>query len=87
MLINKKNVRDNESRKILDFIEEEYQTKPFCRRWLDQAGFKTNFSLKLLTKQGIIYNFPVLIEKSKSPVSQFEETIIFHEQKKIITTN
>lgn len=85
MLINKRNVRDPESRKILNFIEQEYQTKPFCKRWLEKAGFKTNFSLKLLEKEKIIYNFPVLVEKSKQPVSQAEETIIFHKEKKITT--
>lgn len=86
MLVNKRNVRDPESRKILEFIESEYQTKPFAKRWLDEEGFRTNFSLKYLVNQGIIYNFPVLMEKSKSPVSQFEETIIFTNGEKIVTT-
>jgi methionyl aminopeptidase len=86
MLINKKNVRDPESRKIISFIEENYKTKPFCKRWLDKEGFKTNFSLKLLVKEGILYNFPVLVEKSKKPVSQAEETIVFKDNKtKVIT--
>ncbi len=86
MLINPRNVRDSESRKILTFIEEEYQTKPFCKRWLGKAGFRTNFSLKLLVKEEILYNFPVLVEKSKSPVSQSEETILFYKGKIVITT-
>jgi methionyl aminopeptidase len=86
MLINKKNVRDPESRKIISFIEENYKTKPFCKRWLDKEGFRTNFSLKLLVKEGILYNFPVLVEKSKKPVSQAEETIVFKDNKtKVIT--
>jgi methionyl aminopeptidase len=86
ILINKKNVRDPESRKIISFIEENYKTKPFCKRWLDKEGFKTNFSLKLLVKEGILYNFPVLVEKSKKPVSQAEETIVFKDNKtKVIT--
>jgi methionyl aminopeptidase len=86
MLINKKNIRDNESRKILKFIDENYKTRPFCKRWLDNEGFKTNFSLKLLVKEGILHNFPVLIEKSKKPVSQAEETIILGNKEKTITT-
>jgi methionyl aminopeptidase len=86
ILINKKNVRDPESRKIISFIEENYKTKPFCKRWLDKEGFRTNFSLKLLVKEGILYNFPVLVEKSKKPVSQAEETIVFKDNKtKVIT--
>jgi len=86
MLINKKNVRNSESKKILEFVEREYNTKPFCKRWLDKAGFKTNFSLKLLVKEGALYNFPVLVETSKSPVSQAEETIVFFDGKKKVTT-
>jgi methionyl aminopeptidase len=86
MLINEKNTRDPGTRKLLEFIKEEYKTKPFCRRWLEKKGFRTRFSLATLTKEGILYNFPILIEKSKSPVSQAEETIIFHNEKKIITT-
>ncbi len=87
ILISERNVRNPGARELLKFIKEEYKTKPFCKRWLDKKGFKTLFSLKLLVSEGIIYNFPVLVEKSKSPVSQFEETIIFHEKEKIITTN
>ncbi len=86
MLIQDKNTRDSASRKILEYIKTEYKTKPFCKRWLDQKGFKTTFALKILTKEKIIYNFPVLVEKSKKPVSQAEETIIFHDNKVIITT-
>lgn len=86
MLISEKNTRDSESRKILAFIKENYQTKPFCKRWLDKQGFKTNFALKNLVREGIIHNFPVLIEKTKKPVSQFEETVVFHNGKKIVTT-
>ncbi len=86
MLIKERNIRDSESRKILSFIKEEYKTKPFCKRWLDKKGFKTNFALKLLTKEGIIYNFPVLVERSKGIVSQSEETIVFYKGKRIVTT-
>ena len=77
MLIDeRKKPRDNETRKILEFIKKEYKTKPFCKRWLDKEGFKTSFPLKILTKEKILYNFPVLIEKSRGIVSQAEESVI-----------
>lgn len=71
------NTRDRDVRKILDFIKENYSTRPFCARWLIKKGFKkVNFAFKILEQQGIIYEYPLLIEKSKSPVSQVENTFI-----------
>lgn len=81
---NKKS-RNNEARKLLEFIKENYKTKPFCKRWLEKKGFRTIY-LSFLEKDNIIYNFPILIEKSKAPVSQSEETLVFFEGKKHITT-
>ncbi|MEM4605556.1 MAG: type II methionyl aminopeptidase [Candidatus Pacearchaeota archaeon] len=87
MLVDEnKKPRNNESRKILDFIKKEYKTKPFCKRWLEKKAYKTIY-LFFLEKENIIYNFPILIEKSKAPVSQTEETLIFFEEKKIIITS
>jgi len=34
------------------------------------------FILSILIKQGILYEYPMLIEKSKKPVSQFENTFV-----------
>jgi methionyl aminopeptidase len=78
VLSEEKLPRDRDARKLLEFIVENYRTKPFCKRWLAKAGLtKFNFALSLLIKEGIIYNFPVLVEKEKKPVSQAEHTIIF----------
>jgi len=40
----------------------------------------------MLTKQGILYEYPMLIEKSKKPVSQFEDTFVITNGKVICTT-
>lgn len=86
MLQRSGSVRDAEARKILNFIAENYKTRPFCRRWIESAGFKkVNFTLSLLVRQGILHNFPVLIERSKAPVSQEEHTILFNENLEVIT--
>lgn len=82
------NVRDKDSREILKFIKEEYNTLPFCSRWLEAKGFKKiNFSLNNLTKLGILYEYPLLIEKGKGPVSQEENTFIIHDEKVVMTTD
>ncbi|MFA4960454.1 MAG: type II methionyl aminopeptidase [Candidatus Pacearchaeota archaeon] len=80
--------RDSESRKILNFIKENYKTRPFCLRWLEKNGFyKIKFMISNLVKQGILHQYPLLIEKTKSPVSQFEHTFVIHNGKAICTTD
>ena len=81
-LQERKAVRTMEARKILDFIEEEYKTLPFCSRWLvKQFGTKALFSLSLLEKEGILHHYPQLIEKGKGKVSQAENTILINKEK------
>ncbi|MBP7708264.1 type II methionyl aminopeptidase [Candidatus Pacearchaeota archaeon] len=88
MLQEPKLTRDRDARKVLEFIQATYRTKPFCRRWLEKAGFlKLNFILPILIREGIIYNFPVLIEKDKKPVSQAEHTLLFADKKYVTTKN
>lgn len=73
----KKPIRDMIARKVLEFIEREYKTLPFCSRWiLNEFGQRALFSLKLLEQEGIIHQYPQLVEKSKQPVSQSEHTIL-----------
>ncbi|MFA5060895.1 MAG: type II methionyl aminopeptidase [Candidatus Pacearchaeota archaeon] len=80
-------VRDRESRELLNFIKEKYKTHPFCLRWLEKEGFtKLKFTISNLIKSGILYQYPLLIEKSKSPVSQFEHTFVVNGEKVICTT-
>lgn len=75
---DKKTPRDRDARTMLDYILKNYKTKPFCKRWLEKAGLpKPNYCLSLLVKDGIIYNFPVLVEKERKPVSQAEHTVVF----------
>jgi methionyl aminopeptidase len=88
VLQSNENVRDRDAREILKFIKETFITRPFCARWLEQEGFKKlKFILAILVKQGILHEYPMLIEKSKKPVSQFENTFIIKDDKAICTTN
>ncbi len=80
-------VRDRDAREILKYIKEKFGTLPFCARWIEKEGFsKLRFSLSTLEKQGIIYQYPLLIEKSKAPVSQFENTFVISDGNVICTT-
>ncbi len=78
--------RDRDARKMLEFISENYRTKPFCKKWIERSGLaKPNYCLSILVKEGILYNFPVLIEKDKKPVSQVEHTVVFADKVYVTT--
>ena len=86
ILTNNKNVRSQIAREVLEFIEEEYQTLPFCSRWLvKKFSTKALFGLKQLEENGNLHQFPQLIETSGKPVSQAEHTVLISDEK-IVTT-
>jgi len=81
------NVRDRDAREVLKFIKETFATRPFCMRWLEKENFgKLKFILNTLVKQGILYEYPILVEKSKAPVSQFENTFVVANDEVMVTT-
>jgi len=86
-LVNKRPVRDFETRRILQFIEKEYNTLPFSSVWLKKIfnPFKVTLALNTLEKEEIIHQYPQLIEKSNGIVSQAEHTLIIENPPKIIT--
>jgi len=78
-------VRDILSREIQDFIQEEYQTLPFCSRWLvKKFGTRALLSLSLLEKAQALHQYPQLIEKSHQPVSQAETTILVTDKVEVL---
>ncbi len=80
-------VRDNFARKILQFIQEEYKTLPFCSRWIyKKFGQRSIIALKRIEESGLLHHYPQLIEISGKKVSQAEHTIVITEKDKIITT-
>lgn len=74
-LIEKKAVRDSKAREILQFISENYNTLPFSERWIfRQFGQRGMLALSLLEREGCVKQYSQLIEKSRHPVSQYENT-------------
>jgi methionine aminopeptidase len=49
-------------------------------------GNLSKLALRQMEQEGIIHDFPQLIEKSHSPVSQAEHTIIINKNKVEVTT-
>jgi methionyl aminopeptidase len=86
LLINDKNIRNPEARKLLNFLVEEYKTLPFCTRWIiKKFGTKSSLLLRQLEMNGNIHNYPQLIESSKGKVAQSENTIFIDDE--IIVTS
>ena len=88
-LIEERNIRSPLAREILNFIIEEYQTLPFCSRWLvKKFGTKALLALNQLEQNGNLHQYAQLIESSGAKVSQAENTIFIDENgEKIITTD
>ncbi|MEX0920365.1 MAG: type II methionyl aminopeptidase [Candidatus Pacearchaeota archaeon] len=86
-LISEKGVRSPIAREVLKFITEEYETLPFCSRWIvKKFGTKALFGLKQLEDNGNLHHFSQLAEISGSKVSQAEQTILIEKDKVIVTT-
>ncbi len=86
-LRNDKNIRNPIAREILEFIKEEYNTLPFCSRWIvKKIGTKALFGLKQLEENGNLHHYNQLVEISESKVSQAEETIFIDEDGNFIVT-
>lgn len=85
---NSKPIRNQSSRDVLKFIQEEFNTLPFAKRHLMKKFNNTTATLALynLEKEGIIYQYPQLPEKdSNSFVSQHEHTILVKDKPIILT--
>ncbi|MFH0711659.1 MAG: type II methionyl aminopeptidase [archaeon] len=91
VLQSDENVRDRDAREVLKFVREKYQGRPFCLRFLvknfeNLSIAKLKFILGMMVRQGILHEYPMLIEKSRAPVSQFENTFVVSDGKVVCTT-
>jgi len=80
-------VRMQESRRILQMAERDFNELPFARRWLEKniGKLKLSMALKELVNSKALYQYPVLKERDKGLVAQAEHTIIVQD-KPIVTT-
>ncbi|MFH1972361.1 MAG: type II methionyl aminopeptidase [archaeon] len=83
--IQNKPVRDATTKKILNYIEKEYSTLPFAKRWLQEKFPTANFALRNLENQGAIKQYTQLPEESKGLVSQAEHTILVKDKPIVLT--
>jgi methionyl aminopeptidase len=86
-LIKEGNVRDTFAREVLSYIIEEYESLPFCSRWIyKKFGSRGLLALKRIEDSGLIHSYPQLIEKGNGIVAQAEHTLIITKTETIIST-
>jgi methionyl aminopeptidase len=88
MLINDKVPRTPLAREVLEYVIENYNTLPFCSRWLvKEFGTKALLALKQLEQNNNLHHYKQLVETTGSIVAQSEHTILLtQENEKIVTT-
>ncbi|MBU1939837.1 MAG: type II methionyl aminopeptidase [Candidatus Diapherotrites archaeon] len=82
-------VRSMHARKILEFIDSEYETLPFAERWLIKGmkpslpEFSRKAGLRELMQKRCIRAFPILHEEAGAIVTQAETSVLLHDGKVI----
>lgn len=75
--IKHKSLKSEHAKRLLNYIEKNFQTLPFSERWLEGCVptryYSTAFSELLSSKSLMAY--PVFIEASGKPVAQAEHTV------------
>ncbi|KAI1005333.1 Methionine aminopeptidase 2 [Podosphaera aphanis] len=70
-------LRVQSASKLLNVINKNFGTLPFCRRYLDRLGQeKYLLGLNTLVSHGIVEAYPPLVDKKGSYTAQFEHTIL-----------
>jgi methionyl aminopeptidase len=73
-LLGIKPVRLESVRRVLYYIQKEFQTIPFSPRWIKHLQ-NYQFSLRVLEKEGVIKQYTELNEKSGGMVAQAEKSV------------
>ncbi|CAG8536681.1 10871_t:CDS:10 [Diversispora eburnea] len=70
-------LRVTRAKSLLNSINKNFGTLPFCRRYLDRIG-ETRYALALknLVDSGIVESYPPLVDIKGSYTAQYEHTII-----------
>jgi methionyl aminopeptidase len=69
--------RQKGSRQLMQVIDKQFGTLPFCRRWLDDIGQERHLlALKGLVESGLIQDYPPLVDVKGSFTSQMEHSFV-----------
>ena len=80
-------IKNEKDKALFNFIKDNYSTLAWCRRWLDEGGFKNHsLALKHLVDHGIVKPYPPLGDIEGCFVSQFEHTLYLRPTMKEVVT-
>lgn len=74
---NNVKIRNEKAKTLFNHINKTYSTLAFCRKWLEEDGFKNHLlPLKYLVDNQLVTACPPLSDVVGSYVAQFEHTIL-----------
>jgi len=68
--------RSKELTGLLQGLWRKYRSLPFASRWVVEEGLGDVEALEELVREGRLYHYPRLVERSRAMVSQYEDTVI-----------
>ncbi|KZT72904.1 peptidase M24A, methionine aminopeptidase [Daedalea quercina L-15889] len=81
------NLRLTTAKSLLNTINKNFGTLPFCRRYLDRIGEQRYLlALNHLVQQGIVQDYPPLYDQKGSMTAQFEHTILLRPTRKEVVS-
>lgn len=79
--MKQRSLKNEDSKKLCDYIVKNFHTLPFTERWLQKvvppSRYKSAFS-ELLSSKALM-SYPVFVEVSGKPVAQAEHTVLVTE--------
>jgi methionyl aminopeptidase len=80
-LVKAKSVKNQHTKQLLKYIEDNFRTLPFAERWLIGAVPEDNHrdAFKELLKCKAVMGYPVFTEVSRKTVTQAEHTVLMTE--------
>jgi methionyl aminopeptidase len=65
------------AKELMRAIDKQFSTLPFCRRWLDDIGQTRHLlTLKNLVDNGLVQDYPPLVDVKGCFTSQMEHTVV-----------
>jgi len=84
--LKRKNPKQRESKKLLRFIEKNFRTLPFAKRWLKKYGVLDESAFMDLLESRCLLAYPVFVEASGKYVAQSEHTVYIDKDGPIVLT-
>lgn len=84
--LKRKSLKLRESKKLLRFIEKNFRTLPFAKRWLKKYRSLDEFAFMELLESRCLLAYPVFVEASGKWVAQSEHTVYIDKDGPVVLT-